>query len=425
MITILCSGSRGDFQPYIALAQQLKKRGKAVRITASKTFAPMIKSYGIDVFPIQADIESLNINPKIIEAASSSDNPLKMLLTFNKMKKFGDFTAHEYFNACQDSELIIYHPGCPMGYFAAQYFNIPCVLASPFPLNKTNDYLSLVLYGRVPANKLTKKISYQLIQKMLWMASATSIKNFWIKRFGQQPDHFKAPFESHLDPKHPAIISSSQFVFKRPNDWNPHIHQYGYWFVEEKQAYIPDEKLKHFLDQGEKPLYIGFGSITALHKDGQLIALVVETAKKLKKRVIISGMGHLPNLPEHILAIAGAPHTWLFEQVSLVCHHGGAGTTAAALRAAIPQVVIPFSNDQFAWAQRVYELGVSPKPLSKKKLSSAKLKHAITEALSVEKQQAAASLGQKITTEHGAADAAQVIIQTLKNNGENIADNAR
>lgn len=422
MITILCSGSRGDFQPYIALAQQLKKQGKAVRITASKNFAAMIKSYGIDVFPIQADIESLNIDPKIIEAASSSDNPLKMFLTFNKMKKFGQYTTNDYFQACQQSELIIYHPGCAIGYFAAQYFNIPCVLAAPFPLNKTNDYLSVILYGRVPKNTFTKKLSYFLLQKMLWMASAQSIKHFWNKQFGNLPQNFKAPFESHLDAQHPAIISGSNFVFKRPDDWNPHIHQYGYWFVEEQNIYTPDKKLKHFLDQGEKPIYIGFGSITALNKDNHLIELVVETAKKLNKRVIISGMGQISNLPDHILTITEAPHTWLFEQVSLVCHHGGAGTTASALRAGVAQVIIPFSNDQFAWAQRVYELGVSPRPIPHKKLSLSGLKNAITEALSTEKQQAAASLGEKITTEHGAAHAAQLIIQTLQNDEEEMTD---
>ena len=145
MITILCAGSRGDYQPYIALARQLIKCGKDVRITASKSFEPFILNYGIDVFPIQADIATLNIDPKLLRDAGSADNPFKMLLTFNKMKDYGIHMAQDYYNACIDSELIIYHPGVTIGFFAAQKLGIPSVLASPIPMHKTKEYLSVVM----------------------------------------------------------------------------------------------------------------------------------------------------------------------------------------------------------------------------------------------------------------------------------------
>ncbi|MEI6101421.1 MAG: glycosyltransferase, partial [Eubacteriales bacterium] len=142
MITILCSGSRGDFQPYIALALELKKLGKNVRITAGKSFADFIHSYGIDVYPIQADIESVPVDEKMIQDAQSADNPLKMLLAFNKMKKYAFHMTHEFYDACEGSELIVYHPGCTLGYFAAEKMGIPSVLASPFPMHKTKEVLS-------------------------------------------------------------------------------------------------------------------------------------------------------------------------------------------------------------------------------------------------------------------------------------------
>lgn len=111
MITILCSGSRGDFQPYIALAQELKKLGKAVHITGMREFEGFVKSYGIDFYPIQADFKSLNVDENMLKEAQSADNPLKMLLTFNKMKKYGLSIANEFYAACEGSELVIYHPG--------------------------------------------------------------------------------------------------------------------------------------------------------------------------------------------------------------------------------------------------------------------------------------------------------------------------
>lgn len=414
MITILCAGSRGDFQPYIALAQQLQKFGKDVRITGSKSFESFIRSYGIDFYPVDADIETLNVDPKLLKAAGSADNPLKMLLAFNKMKEFGIYMVNDFYAACEGSELIIYHPGCTIGYFAAQKFGIPSVLASPFPMHKTKEYLSVVLYGKARSNRLTKKFSYEMIQGMLWMASKSSVKGFWKKQFGTVPDHFGCPFERHTDQRHPAMVSCSNFVFKRPTDWNKHIHQYGYWFVEESKEYTPSEEVAAFLNSGEKPVYIGFGSMTSLEKHENLAELAAEAITKSGKRGIICGMGKPTNLTKNILVIDSIPHTWLFDRVAAVCHHGGAGTTAAGFKAGVPSIIIPFSNDQFAWAHRSYDLGVGAKPISKKELTSDKLTDAIRFALSDEIVTNAKTLGEKIATENGAFECAKIIVKCLE-----------
>ena len=414
MITILCSGSRGDFQPYIALAQQLKKLGKDVRITGSRSFEGFIRSYGIDVYPIEADIETLKVDPKLLKDAGSSDNPLKMLLTFNKMKEYGIYMVNDFYNACIGSELIIYHPGCSIGYFAAQKFGIPSILASPFPMHKTKEYLSVVMYGKTKPNMLSKKISYALIQEMLWMASKASVKGFWKKNFGKLPDNFGCPFERHTDKNHPAIVSCSNFVFKKPDDWNTNIYQSGYWFVEESTDYIPSNELSDFLNTGEKPIYIGFGSMTSLEGYEDLTRIVVEAIIKSGKRGIICGMGRPSNLPQNIIAIDSIPHTWLFDKVSAVCHHGGAGTTAAGFRAGIPSIIVPFSNDQFAWAHRTYDLRVGSKPIPKKELSSDKLADAINFALTDKIVANAKTLGQNIATENGAVECAQIIVKCLE-----------
>ncbi|WP_312286627.1 glycosyltransferase [Terrisporobacter sp.] len=108
MITIICSGSRGDFQPYIALAQQIKKLGEEVRITGFSQFESFVKSYEIDYIPIEADYDVLGVDPKMLKQASSADNPLKMLLTFNKMKKYGAKIAKQTYEAFEGSDLIVY-----------------------------------------------------------------------------------------------------------------------------------------------------------------------------------------------------------------------------------------------------------------------------------------------------------------------------
>lgn len=124
-------------------------------------------------------------------------------------------------------------------------------------------------------------------------------------------------------------------------------------------------------------------------------------------------MGNIQNLPENILAVESIPHTWLFERVSLVCHHGGAGTTAAGFRAGVPSVIIPFSNDQFAWAHRAYDLGVGSKPIYRKNLTADKLAKAIKFALSHDIITNSKTLGKKISTENGARECAKIIMKRL------------
>jgi len=139
VITILCSGSRGDIQPYIALAKALATYGKEVRIATGATFESFVTGYGIGFIPMSADPSLLrDLDPDLMRNAQSSDNPLKMLLTFRSMKRFADQAAasmtEECVRACQSSELIVYHLGCVAGYFAAREMGVPAVLAAPFPL---------------------------------------------------------------------------------------------------------------------------------------------------------------------------------------------------------------------------------------------------------------------------------------------------
>jgi len=410
MITILCSGSRGDFQTYIALAQELQKLERKVQIVGGKSFEDFIKGYGIDFYPLSVDYQSANIDPKLIQEAQSSDNPLKMLLTFNKMKKYVIGLTEEMFFSCKGSDLIVYHPGCSIGYFAGIELGIPSILAAPFPMHKTKEFASLIAYGKT---KMPKALSYKLLQGMLWMAGKTGIIAFFKKEYGKFPEDFGSPFEK-IDKTHPAIISCSNFVFPRPNDWNENIHQTGYWFVEEIIDYTPSKELSDFLESGEKPIYIGFGSVfDSKHKE-ETIKIIIDALQKSGKRGILCGMGAIDNLPENLLAINSIPHSWLFERVSVVCHHGGAGTTAAGFKAGIPSIIIPFSNDQFAWAHRAYDLGVGTEPIYRKHLTADKLSSAIQFALKDEVVKNAKTLAENIATENGAKTCAKIISDYLE-----------
>jgi sterol 3beta-glucosyltransferase len=414
MISILCAGSRGDVQPYLGLAVELRKLGHPVRIAVTKDYAELVRRYKIDCFTMNADFESVGVDPQMIRQAQQADNPLKMFLSFQQMKHYAVHLVEEYFAACEGSDLVVYHPGATIGYFAAQKLGFPAVLASPFPLHKTRQQTSVVLYGKVRSNPLINTVSYILLQRMLWMAAASSLKSFWKEKFGHLPQDFGIPFERHNDVRHPALVSCSNHVFARPSDWNEHIHQLGYWFVEEPEEYIPHQALADFLASGEKPVYVGFGSMFNRDETTRTTRIVIEGLTLAGKRGILSGMGTLPDLAKTMLPVENIPHTWLFERMAAVVHHGGAGTSAAGFRAGVPSLILPHALDQYAWAQRSFELGVGAKPIPIKKLTPENFAEALQLALQPAIVEKARELAHKIEIEDGARRSARLIASLLE-----------
>ncbi len=152
---------------------------------------------------------------------------------------------------------------------------------------------------------------------------------------------------------------------------------------------------------GKDPAKKADAAITALQKTGQ-------------RGLIATGWGGLNvrSLPESIFKLESAPHDWLFERVTAVIHHGGAGTTAAGLRAGKPTIICPFMGDQPFWGRRVAELGVGVEPIPQKKLNADNLAAAIEKVTSdTAMQRRAAELGQKIRAEDGVAKSVAFIEQ--------------
>ncbi|MCA9913496.1 MAG: hypothetical protein KC496_09110 [Anaerolineae bacterium] len=112
--------------------------------------------------------------------------------------------------------------------------------------------------------------------------------------------------------------------------------------------------------------------------------------------------------------VKSAPHDWLFPRMSVIVHHGGAGTTAAALRSGIPGIIVPFFGDQPYWGRLVHRQGVAPAPIPASKLTAERLAAAIREALEDHAmRQHANKLGAAIRAEDGIGNAVKVIESLL------------
>jgi UDP:flavonoid glycosyltransferase YjiC (YdhE family) len=147
--------------------------------------------------------------------------------------------------------------------------------------------------------------------------------------------------------------------------------------------------------------------------------LILDALDRTGQRGILTsgwgGMGEL-ELPKNVYMLKSVPHSWLFPQMAAVIHHGGAGTTAAGLRAGIPSVIVPFFGDQPFWGHRVAQLGVGTDPLPKKQLTVESLAKRITETVTDQRMRdRAAELGRKIQAEQGVANAVALIQKSIHN----------
>jgi sterol 3beta-glucosyltransferase len=252
----------------------------------------------------------------------------------------------------------------------------------------------------------------------MWFTSKSPVEKFWQQEFGTVPQDFANPFRKQQTISYPTIVSCSNYVFPEPQDLSKHVHNTGYWFLDEEINWHPPDGLQDFLQQGTPPIYVGFGSLGNPAKATQTTNLVIEALQRSGQRGVLatgwSGMAMLDTIPENIFMLESVPHAWLFPRMSVVVHHGGAGTTAAGLRSGVPSIIIPHANDQFAWGRRVYELGVGAKPIPRKQLTAEKLAAAITHVSTKAVKDAAKALGEKIQSENGAKTAAKAIAHSLE-----------
>jgi UDP:flavonoid glycosyltransferase YjiC (YdhE family) len=215
----------------------------------------------------------------------------------------------------------------------------------------------------------------------------------------------------------PFLYGYSPAVIPTPSRWPVQRAVGGYWFLEDSLEWRPDPRISDFLQQGPAPLYVGFGSMTS-GDPAAMTRIILEAVRRTDQRAVLStGWGglHAEDLPPTVLPIGFVPHDWLFARVSMAIHHGGAGTTAAVLKAGAPSIVVPFFADQFFWGKRICDLGLGPKPIPHKELSVESLEKAIKTVLEDSSMtDKAKEIGQAIRTEDGVASAVAAVNDYLR-----------
>lgn len=411
-IVIFTIGTQGDVRPCVALGQGLHRAGYPVRIATSGNFAELVRNAGLEFYPLTADFQAMLESDRSI--GDKGLNVRAMIRIFRE--RYASWAANwvqEGLAASEGAGLLIgVSNSIMLAKALSEALQIPFAIArlQPCTLSKILPPVMLMSSRRKLPGVVNIGAHY-LIFKLLWDVMCPAINDIVRPQLGLPLYPWYGPYFRDLH-RAKAINGFSHHVLPRPADWPNNSQVTGYWFFDQPQ-WDPPETLSEFLAAGPKPVYIGFGSMVS----GNTVAFtqaVLDAVKKSGQRAVLAtGWGALDGdegqQDEQILFLRHAPHDGLFPLMSAAVHHGGAGTTAAAVRAGIPSVIVPFFGDQPFWAQCLNRQGVAPPAVERKSLTADGLAAALTATQQPAMIRAAATLGRVVRAEDGIGEAVRCL----------------
>ncbi|KAG5742999.1 hypothetical protein H9Q72_000181 [Fusarium xylarioides] len=440
-VVVQIVGSRGDVQPFVALGKVLKDTyGHRVRIATHPTFQSFVEENGLEFFSIGGDPAELMAfmvkHPGLMPGfdAITSGEVSKRRKGIQEIlmgcwrscieggNGLGPPPKPHASNAPLDVSLevpggpgqepfvadaLIANPPSFAHVHIAEKLGIPVHMMFTMPWSPTRAFPHPLanIQSSNTDDVMTNYMSYTLVEMMTWQGLGDVINRFREKALDLPPlSLIWAPgLLARL--KISWTYCWSPALIPKPNDWGRHIDIAGFYFLNLASSYTPDPDLEAFLRDGPPPVYIGFGSIV-VDDPNAMTEMIFEAVRLSGVRALVSkGWGGLGaddlGKPDGVFMLGNVPHDWLFEHVSCVVHHGGAGTTAAGIKAGKPTLVVPFFGDQPFWGAMIARANAGPDPIPYKQLTAEKLAEAINFCVKPETLEQAKILGQKIREERG------------------------
>jgi vancomycin aglycone glucosyltransferase len=396
------AGGRGDVEPMQALGVRLVQAGHDVLLTASPDFEESSRELGVPFRGIGSNAQAA-ISEHV---AALGGRPVALLRV---MRELFEEEIGRHFDALMDAgrgaDVIVCAALETAAASVAEALGVPYryVLYAPVALRSRRHAPWILPWQHLPgwANRL------------LWAATAAAHDRLFLPRVNLLRRRLRlAPVRHALRYVFGSrpFLAADESLAPVPPDARRDVVRTGAWRLPARGE-LPDE-VGEFIDAGGPPVYVGFGSMVQ-HDPGRTVALVAEAARLAGRRIVMSaGWSDLDEctLPNGCLGVRSAPHALLFTKMAAAVHHGGAGTTAAAARAGVPQVIVPHMFDQFYWGERVRELGLGPAPVPARRLTAGRLAEAIRVAVSDEEmRERAREAAEALSRVDGAARAARVL----------------
>lgn len=363
-IAVAAEGTRGDIHPMLALARRIEARGHDVVFCAPPDFAPDAEARGLAFRPVGRDIRAY----LTAEAGSLHGGALAMaraageLMQDNLGRQFADLRR-----AAEGADALVSAGTQIAASSIAEHLGVPHRFVAYDPTLFRSEAHPPVFCTRPDLPRWLNRLLWRVQGGVLRLAMGRAV-NRERAALGLAPVRDLYGLLLGRAP----LLAADDRIAPLPADVEGVacigcLHPFD-------EAPLPD-KLETFLAQGPPPVYIGFGSMTDPDPQGST-RLLLEAVERAGVRAIVSagwaGLGDVA-LPSDVAVVGPVDHSTLFQRVSVVVHHGGAGTTTMAARAGTPQILVPHVLDQFHWARRVECLGLGPAPLRRRALTAAAL----------------------------------------------------
>jgi sterol 3beta-glucosyltransferase len=411
-LTIPTTGSRGDVQPYIALGLGLQAAGHRVRIATHADFETFVREYGIDFSAIEADGRALQASDHGDRMLKAGRNPVAFLREFVRLREpLLRSMLRNCYEACRDADAVLLTTTSPLiGCCVAEKLGIPTFRTSLQPTAMSRFHPNFLFPEPpewLPAQGLYNLFSHAFVGMTLWQMWRPTMNAARKEVLDLPPLPLASPGRVFLKPSL-TLDGYSELVAPKPRDWPDNHHLTGYWFLDAAPGWRPSAELEDFLASGPPPVCVGFGCNHNTNA-AEITNMVVRALKGAGQRgLFLTGWGGLAAIPQsdQFLTLESGPHSWLYPRMAAVVHHGGAGSTAAGLRAGVPSILVPFTSDQPFWGRRVQHLGAGPAPIPRKELTAERLELAIRQAVAdATMYERAAEIGRLIRNEDGVGNA--------------------
>lgn len=371
-VVLAAEGTRGDVHPMLALGERLRAAGHDVRVCASPDFAEDAAARGLDFHPVGGSIrEYLAVQSEAIHGGvrAMASASLRFMRTALAAQFEGVLAGAAGADLIVGAGIQLAAPSVaealwlPYRYVAYCPAILPSSEHAPFTVEAPSwppavNRLAWVLTRAVM--RVVPGLAIDRERRRLGLPPAGDIGRYLMSA---------RPLLA-VDRELAEAPADAPFVV----DQIPCLHPFD-----------PDEalppKLEAFLAGGPPPLYLGFGSMPD-PRPGETTRRLLEALARRGTRAVIArgwaGLGEGP-LPEGVFVTDPVPHAALFPRTAGVVHHGGAGTTATAARAGVPQLVMPHVLDQFYWARRVERLGLGPPAVRRRDFTPERLADALAE----------------------------------------------
>jgi UDP:flavonoid glycosyltransferase YjiC (YdhE family) len=395
-----------------ALAVELASRGHDTRLITHRGCADLVEGSDVDLRTLDGDMrdELASVEGRqLIDAGRNAIAAIRAARTIGRRNLerwwvgIREETGGAEILVCETTSLGPMHA-------VAEVRGLPCVTVGLQPMAPTGAFPHP--FAPPPRWRLPNwgnRQHHHLVNQVLWQTTRSLVNDGRREIFDLPPWSVSGPFGRFRREARPMLMAYSHQVLPRPIDWDAGIDVTGYWFLDSASGWRPRADLSAFLDGGSAPVYVGFGSMSLADPEATTATVLAAIAEAGCRAVIATGWGGLaPKAPpSNVFILDEAPHDWLFPRMAAVVHHGGAGTTAAALRAGVPSVVVPFMADQFFWANILAEKGVAPQAVPRARLSTSALARGIAMTLDDgPMRRRAIELGALIAQEDGVGRAA-------------------